>query len=41
MQNIGFSNSGYIMKPLQPRSAIYRAPNFTGHRVTSQYCFHY
>jgi len=33
MQNIGFSDSGYVIKPLQPSSAIYGAPPFTGHRV--------
>jgi len=31
MQNIGFSNSDYVIKPLQPSSAIYGAPSFTGH----------
>jgi len=30
-QNIGFSNSGYIIQPPQPSSTIYRAPPFTGH----------
>jgi len=30
-QNIGFSDSGYVIKPPQPSSAIYGAPPFTGH----------
>jgi len=29
MQNIGFSNSGYIIKPPQPSFAIYGALPFT------------
>jgi len=33
MQNIGFSDSGYVIKPPQPSSAIYGAPPFTGHRL--------
>jgi len=32
MQNIGFSDSGYIIKPPQPSSTIYGAPPFTGHQ---------
>jgi len=28
MQNIGFSDSGYVIKPPQPSSAIYRSPPF-------------
>ena len=32
MQNIGFSDSGYVIEPLQPSSAIYGAPPFTGYR---------
>jgi len=33
MQNIGFnSDSGYVIKPPQPSSAIYGAPPFTGHQ---------
>jgi len=31
MQNIGFNNSGYVIKPAQPSSAVYGAPPFTGH----------
>jgi len=31
MQNISFSDSGYFIKPLQPSSAVYGAPPFTGH----------
>ena len=31
-QNIGFSNSGYIIKPPQPSSTIYGALPFTGNR---------
>jgi len=30
-ENISVSDSGYIIKPLQPSSAIYGAPPFTGH----------
>jgi len=30
-QNIGFSDSGYVIKPPQPSSAIYGVPPFTGH----------
>jgi len=29
-QNIGFNDSGYVIKPPQPSSAIYGAPPFTG-----------
>ena len=32
MQNTSFSNSGYVIKPLQPSSAIYGALPFTGHQ---------
>jgi len=32
MKNISFSDSGYIIKPPQPSSAIYRAPHLTWHR---------
>ena len=35
-QNIGFSDSGYAIKPPQPSFAIYGAPPFTGHQ-----CFYY
>jgi len=31
MQNISFSDSGYIIKPPQPSSAVHRAPPFTGY----------
>jgi len=31
MQNIGFSDSSYVIKPPQPSSTVYRAPPFTGH----------
>jgi len=31
MQNIGFSNSGYVIKPPQPSSAVHGAPPFTGY----------
>jgi len=31
MQNIGFSDSGYVIKPLQPSSASYGALPFTRH----------
>jgi len=31
MQNISFSDSGYVIKPPQSSSAIYRAPPLTGH----------
>jgi len=34
MQNIGFSNSGYVIKPPQPSSAVYGAPPFTGHPMS-------
>jgi len=30
MKNIGFNDSGYIIKPPQPCTAIYGAPPFTG-----------
>jgi len=30
-QNIGFSDSGYVIKPPQPSSAVYGALPFTGH----------
>jgi len=30
MQNIGFSDSVYVIKPAQQSSAIYGAPPFTG-----------
>jgi len=30
MQNIGSSNSGYVIKPPQPSTAVYRALPFTG-----------
>jgi len=33
MQNIGLSNSGYVIKPPQPSSAVYGAPPFTGHHI--------
>jgi len=33
MQNISFNDSGYVIKPLQPSSAIYRAPPFTGNPI--------
>jgi len=36
MQNIDFSDSGYVIKPPQPSSAIYGAPSFIGHQ-----CFYY
>jgi len=29
MQNIGFSDSGYVIKPPQPSSAIDGAPSFS------------
>jgi len=29
-KNIGFNDSGYVIKPPQPSSAIYGAPPFTG-----------
>jgi len=35
MQNIGFSNLGYVIKPPQPSSTIYRALPFTGHQDLS------
>jgi len=31
MQNIGFSDFGYVIKPPQPNSAVCGAPPFTGH----------
>jgi len=31
-QNNSFSDSGYVIKPPQPSSAVYGAPPFTGHR---------
>jgi len=31
-QVIGFSDSGYVIKPLQPSSAIHGAPLFTEHQ---------
>jgi len=31
-KNIGFNDFGYVTKPPQPTSAIYRAPPFTGNR---------
>jgi len=33
MQNIGFSDFGYVIKPPQPSSAIYGAPPSIGHRL--------
>jgi len=30
-QNIAFSDSGYVIKPPQPSSAVHRAPPFTGY----------
>ena len=30
--NIGFSDSGYVIKPLQPNSAVHGAPPFAGYR---------
>jgi len=32
MQNIGFSNSGYVIKPPQPTSTVHGAPPFTGYQ---------
>jgi len=32
MQNIGFNDSGYVIKPPQPSSAIYGALPFTGNQ---------
>jgi len=32
MQNIGFSNSGYVKPPQPSCSAVHRAPPFTGYR---------
>jgi len=32
MQKIGFSDSGYVIKPPQPSSAVYGASPFTGHQ---------
>jgi len=32
-KNIGFNDSGYVIKPLQPSSAIYGAPPFTGNPI--------
>jgi len=38
-QNIGFNDSGYVIKPPQPRSAIYGAPPFTGNPyLHRRYC---
>jgi len=31
-KNIGFNDSGYVIKALQPSSAIYGAPPFTGNQ---------
>ena len=31
MQNIGFSHSGYVIKPPYPNSSGYGAPPFAGH----------
>jgi len=31
MQNIDFSDSGFVMKPPQPSSAVHGAPPFTGY----------
>jgi len=31
MQNIDFSDCGYVIKPLQPSSTMYGAPPFTGY----------
>jgi len=28
-----FSDTGYVIKPPQPSSAVYGAPPFTGHRL--------
>jgi len=33
MQNISFNDFGYVIKPLQPISAIYGAPSFTGNLI--------
>jgi len=30
MKNIGVNDSAYVIKPLQPSSAIYGVPPFTG-----------
>jgi len=32
-QNIGFNDSGYVIKPQQPSSAVHGAPPFTGYRM--------
>jgi len=31
MQNISFSDSGHVIKPPQPSSALHGAPPFTGY----------
>jgi len=33
MENIGFSDSNYVIIPPQSNSAIYGAPSFTGNRL--------
>jgi len=33
MQNVAFSDSGYVIKPPQQGSVVYRAPPFAGHRI--------
>jgi len=32
-QNIGFSDSGNVVKPPQPSSVVHGAPPFTGYRM--------
>ena len=37
MQNIGFNDSSYVIKPLQPSSAFYRAPQVKVEQQTVHY----
>jgi len=32
-KNIGFNDTGYVIKPPQPNSAIYGAPPFKGNQL--------
>jgi len=40
MQNIGFSDSGYVIKYPEPSSAIVGAPPFTRHLLEWVFCFY-
>ena len=39
MQNISFNDFGYVIKPLQPSSAIYGAPPFTGNWIGNKLAY--